>query len=107
MGFTTFPEDSTIKCNYEKYSQKLAFIYEAVLPLGIGHFYTGRYRIGIVKCIFYLVGYLLIFMVRIFSKKKEENSVTVLNISAASFLFLIIMLLWEGIDLYNFGFNKY
>ena len=106
-GYTTFPEDSIIKCNYEKLSQKLAFIYEATLPLGIGHFYAGRYRNGIVKCIFYLVGYSLIFMIRMFSKQKEENTVTVLNISAASFLFLIVMLFWEGVDLYNFGFNKY
>jgi hypothetical protein len=106
-GYTTFPEDSTIKCNYQKFFQETAFIYEAIMPIGIGHFYSGRYRFGIIKCIFYFIGYLLIFLVRLFSKPKEEYSVTVISISAASFIFLIGMLVWLGIDLYNFGFNKY
>jgi hypothetical protein len=106
-GYTSFPDDSTIKCNYQKYLQETAFLYEAIFPFGVGHFYARRYRFGIFKSIFYFIGYLLIFMVRILSKPKEEYSVTVISISAASFIFLLGMFVWTGIDLFNFGLNKY
>ena len=103
----TFPEDSPVMCNYEKYLQKTAFIYETLFTIGIGHIYAGRNSFGIAKMIIFTIGYLLICLIRFNSKDTEEYDVGIINLSAISSVFLITMIIWHIIDIYYFGFNKY
>jgi hypothetical protein len=107
QGYATYPDGNPIKCNYAKPSQEQAFFYELALPIGGGHFYSGRMSNAITKCIFFTIGIILVILIRLLSKEDEEFSVSLINISALSFIFLIIMMVWQIIDLYYFMLNYY
>ena len=72
-GFITPEEDDFYNCCYQQKSALLAFILEALLIFGIGHFYVGNNKLGIIKAIVYTILFissLIICLKRIYNKKR-------------------------------------
>lgn len=106
-GFTTYPEDSNIKCNYEEKGQLKAFLLEFFLSYGAGHFYVHNYKLAIPKLIVFAFFYCLFIALRIITKAKEENRCANLIICISAGVTFVGMLVWQIIDLVFFGKNKY
>jgi hypothetical protein len=105
--FSTFPNDSQLQCSYKLYSQKTAFLLELFLSFGAGHFYIKNYQIAIPKLLFWLVGYYLFIILRMVTKKTEENNTTALLVALIGCIFCFGMLTWQVVDCFLFGFNLY
>ena len=72
-GFTTPEEDDFYKCCYEQKSALLAFILEALLIFGVGHFYVGNIKLGIIKAIVYAIllsSSLIICLKKLYNKNR-------------------------------------
>ena len=107
LNYTTFPEDSLQMCNYVKFYQKTALIYEAVFSFGVGHYYTNNYLFAALKTTFFSIGYILMFSIRVFSKESDNYNIGIVNLSAASSCFIFAMIAWQITDVYNYAMNKY
>jgi hypothetical protein len=105
--YDTYPEDSTVMCNYKKKSQLLAFILELFVTFGAGHFYTLNLKMAIPKVLFWFLGYSLFIILRIINKKKDENNPTMLMISLWGCLTCTIMVIWQIVDIFMFALNGY
>ena len=111
-------------CSYKLHFQYKAMMLELVLPIGMGHFYCGRYLFGLLK--FHLFALLPAFMIYLFginlkdffvSKQlfpklknvKLENKMNLkdyFKIALFGFNFLIFVI-WYTIDGVLFGLNFY
>jgi len=109
--YTTFPNTSIIKCNYEKKKQQTAFFLELFVSYGSGHFYLNNVQFAIPKFLFWFIGYYLFIVLRVIFKQKEDedpNKNTFATISIVlGFIFLILMLIWQIVDLVFMGLNEY
>lgn len=106
-GYTTYPKDNTVKCNYEQKKQLKAFLLELFVCYGSGHFYIHNYKLAIPKLIVFIFFYCLFIVLRIITKAKEENKLANLIICISAGVVLVGMLTWQIIDLVYFGKNKY
>ena len=106
-GYDTYPDDSSIKCNYKKKSQIKAFLLELLLCYGAGHFYIHNYKRAIPKLIVFAFFYCLFIALRIITKAKEENKKENLIISISAGVSLVGMITWQIIDLVGFGKNQF
>jgi hypothetical protein len=105
--YDTLPEvNSTIMCSYEKKKQFIAFILE-VVGFGIGHFYTGNLGLAIPKLIMYTLACISIVVLRIFSKKTQDNNPTTLFLAFIACTVCCIIFIWHVIDVILYGLNKY
>jgi hypothetical protein len=105
--YDTFPQEgSNVMCNYEKKKQLIAFLLE-LAGFGIGHFYTGNLGIGIPKLIMYMLACIAIIVLRIFSKKTEENNPTTLFLAFIACTVCCSIVIWHVIDVILYGLNKY
>ena len=132
-GYITKEEDDEVKCCYEQKLQKYAILLE-ILPLGFGHYYSGRIINFGIKLIFQLVIilYMLIFSfccqnmnkIRKFRgydllpnnskndyiynnnlKAKIDSARMVTN--AIYICTFVIMIIWQCLDILLFGLNVY
>ena len=106
-GYTTYPYDNDIQCNYKQKSQLKAFLLELFLCYGSGHFYVHNYKLAIPKLIVFVFFYYLFIALRIITKAKEENKLANLIICIGAGVTFLGLLTWQIIDLVNFGRNKY
>ena len=132
-GFITKGEDDPIKCCYEQKLQKYAILLE-LLPLGFGHYYSGRIINFGIKLIFQsiIILYMIIFSFcgKNFNKRRKYKGYELLandnkndyfydnNLKSkidsgrlvANAIFIcsfIIMIIWQGLDIFLFGLNIY
>jgi hypothetical protein len=103
----TYPEDSVEMCNYKKKDQWIAFVLELVVSFGAGHFYTSNLTYAIPKLLYWIAGYTCFIALRVISNKKEENDPLVLMISFAGCLTCVGMIIWQVVDCFMYGLNKY
>jgi len=95
-----FSDSNFEYCNYEFKYRSYALKFEAVLPFGVGHFYTYRYLHALVK---FLIFWFLSFNKVIFKKNiRYYPFIEKMN----SILLWIFSLLYL-IDLIGFQFNYY
>jgi hypothetical protein len=105
--FATFPENNTLKCNYERKKQSVAFILETLVTYGAGHFYCENYQFAVPKMFFWILSYCLFIFLRNIIKSGEEQNTTVFIISLVACLFLTIMFAWQLADMVLYGLNIY
>ena len=105
--FASYPLDTYDMCGYPKKKQLYAFLLEFFVTFGVGHFYTGKYTIGVIKIFFWLVCYVLFFFLRVINKKKEENSTVTLVIALLGCMCCCGMLIWQLVDILMYGLNQY
>ena len=112
-GYTTPEEDEFYNCCYKQKSSLIAFILEACLFFGIGHFYVGNKKIGITKAIIY--GILLIFSLIICCRRFFRKNRYVSDSSIITRIFKIFCILacgctfiiWQMIDSVMFNIGGY
>ena len=105
--YDSFPINDTIKCNYKRKKQSVAFFLETFLSYGAGHFYAENYQFAVPKLFFWLICYCLFIFLRVVTKSNEENNTTALIISLLACLFLTGMLAWQIADIIMYGTNFY
>jgi hypothetical protein len=105
--YTTYPEESEIKCNYERKRQLKAFLLEFFLTYGAGHFYTHNYKYAIPKLCVFVFLYCLFIGLRIISKAKEENKTANLIICISAAICFVGMISWQIYDVVKYAQNKY
>ena len=93
-GFITPEEDDFYNCCYKQKSALLAFILEALLIFGIGHFYVGNIKLGIIKSIIYAI--LFISSLIICLKKIYNNKRFIFNSNVITKIFKTICILACG-----------
>ena len=134
IGYITLNDDDKVKCCYEQKLQKYALLLE-LLPFGFGHYYAGRMINFWIKFIFEVILLLSIiifgFCYQNITKKRRNKGYEVLsdgsnkndaifnntlraqidnNILISNALFYIsciLLIVWQGIDLFLFGLNIY
>ena len=84
-----------------------AFFLELFLCFGAGHFYIHNYKFAVPKFIVFAFFYCLFIALRLITKAKEENKKANLIISISAGISFVGMLMWQIIDLVNFGKNNY
>ena len=133
-GYITKEEDDSVKCCYEQKLQKYAVLLE-LLPLGFGHYYSGRTINFGIKLVFQsiIILYMIIFSFccQSFNKRKKYKGYDLINndsnkndyiynnnlkskidsgkmvTNAIYICSFIIMIIWQGLDIFLFGLNVY
>ena len=131
-GFITKDENDSVKCCYEQKLQKYAILLE-ILPLGFGHYYSGRIINFAIKLIFQsiIILYMLIFSLccQNFDKIRKYRGYDLLSndskkndyinnyrsridtgrmITVAIYICtFIIMIIWQCLVIFLFGLNVY
>ena len=104
--FDTYPEDNKNMCFYEKKKQFLAFIMESV-GFGIGHIYTENLALAIPKLMIYVFACSAIIILRIVSRKTEENNPTTLLVACIACTIGSVVIIWHIIDMILYALNSY
>ena len=131
-GFITKDENDSVKCCYEQKLQKYAILLE-ILPLGFGHYYSGRLINFAIKLTFQsiIILYMLIYSLccqnfykirkyrgyELISNDSKKNDYinnyksridTGRMITVAIYICtFIIMIIWQCLDIFLFGLNVY
>ena len=131
-GFITKDENDSIKCCYEQKLQKYAILLE-ILPLGFGHYYSGRIINFVLKLIFQsiIILYMLFYSLccQNFDKIRKYRGYELLSndskkndyinnlkskidtgrmVTVAIYICtFIIMIIWQCLDIFLFGLNVY
>ena len=131
-GFMTKDENDSIKCCYEQKLQKYAILLE-ILPLGFGHYYSGRIINFVIKLIFQsiIILYMLFYSLccQNFDKIRKYRGYELLSndskkndyinnlkskidtgrmVTVAIYICtFIIMIIWQCLDIFLFGLNVY
>jgi len=58
--YANAPKLSKKTCSYKRKSQKTAFLLEFFIPFGAGHFYVGKWLLGVMKLLFTLVAIIIV-----------------------------------------------
>ena len=107
MYTPTHPYDNQEYCTYKRKKQWLAFVLEAVVAFGAGHFYTENYERAIPKLIFWLIGWFLFITMRVISVKREKRDEVALIFAMLSCVMTIGMIVWYAVDVIMIGLNRY
>ena len=105
--YATHPYDNQEYCTYKRKKQWLAFVLEAVVAFGAGHFYTENYERAIPKLIFWLIGWFLFITMRVISVKREKIDEVALIFAMLSCVMTIGMIVWYAVDVIMIGLNRY
>ena len=134
-GYITQNEDDEVKCCYEQKLQKYAILLE-LLPLGFGHYYSGRLINFGIKLTFEIIFILCVIIFGLccqtISRKRRLGGYEVLSngkqnrndflfdnpnrmqistnqlITNAVFLVSVLgLIIWQALDLFLFGLNVY
>lgn len=105
--YTTYPEDSEVKCNYERKRQIKALLLELLVTYGAGHFYMENYKYAIPKLIVFIFLYYLFIVLRVVSKAREENKTVNLSISISAIVCFLGMIAWQIVDVIKFAKDDY
>ena len=134
-GYLTQNENDETKCCYKQKSQKYAILLE-LLPLGFGHYYSGRYLNFGIKLTFQIILLLCVLVLGVccqaISRKKRFRGYELLStgkhnkndflfdypnrmqintdkliINAVALISLVLLIFWQCLDLLLFGLNIY
>ena len=110
-GYANLDNYSTREyCTYEQKKQLTAFLLELFLGMGIGHLYCIRIWKGILKMILGLLPCVLICVVNMkhLSFKMDPSSTPGTRIILYTMILsCCVYVVWEIVDIFMFGFNKY
>jgi hypothetical protein len=104
LGWANLNRDITYYCDYQQKSQKISFLLELFFPIGIGHFYSGRFLLGFAKLVVICGTVLLDFMVKGIDNAKSRQKNNLIMFVYTLYLFILI---WQVFDLVMIGLNKY
>jgi hypothetical protein len=104
-------ENINIFCNYKKKRQLTAILLEIIIPIGFGHFYSGRVLCGLLKLLIFSILSLYAFKV-LYSGLPNIAVLKTASFEQISHYLLAIMIIlgiviWHFFDLYMFFTNKY
>jgi len=103
---TTFPIDNIEKCNYIRKSKLTAFLLEAFITWGAGHFYLHNFDYAIPKVLFWAILYIFVILFKAISvddeEKNKSNPIRIMLLVFGS-VFLCGMILWYIVDLILIG----
>jgi hypothetical protein len=108
-GYTTFPLESRDVCNYEKSTQKRAFLYELFFIVG-GNFYAARNTHAALKLVAFIFGIYIICLMPIslkFISQKLESECVVISVACFYYFCALGLAFWFVYDLVQFGMNNY
>jgi len=105
--YETFPLDNPEKCNYKKKSKVKALLLELFITYGSGHFYTENYKLAIPKFLFWVFTYYAFIVLKAIHKGNENNKRFEKILKFCAIITLILMVIWQMIDLFLFGLNIY
>jgi hypothetical protein len=91
---------ATLYCTYERKKQLISFLLEFFLPFGVGHFYSGRPLMGILKLLAMLSPCLFVSFLLCC---KESGSIISILVTGIGCLYGI----WQLIDIILFSINIY
>jgi hypothetical protein len=97
-------------CNYEQKKQLVAFLLEMFVSMGVGHFYTGRVLMGIIKLLVLLgpvMFGILMCCSSIIKSSSDTSSCAGLFFMVGSCACVCAALVWQLVDLIMFGINNY
>jgi TM2 domain-containing membrane protein YozV len=106
QGYANFIKDGAgngLYCQYSQKKQSVAFILELFFPLGVGHFYSGRVLLGIIKLILLIAPCFLCCSSFFCNPEKDEKGIFGFLIMGISVLYV----LWQFIDLIILLCNGY
>lgn len=113
-GYVTQIRDKIAKndiyCSYKQKSQLIAFLLEAVLPFGVGHFYCERIMFGLSKmAIFFLplISVISAFGGMICTDKCLQTGKSTVGFIAMFTVFITMSIVWWIADIITFGLNYY
>ena len=111
--FTTPKEDEFYSCCYKQKSSLIAFILEACLIFGIGHFYVGNKKLGMIKAIVYGILFLFSLAIccgRFCRKNKYVSDSSIITKILKIFCILACgctFVIWQMIDSVMFNIRGY
>jgi TM2 domain-containing membrane protein YozV len=107
---TTSDEIQKTYCTYKRKEQLTAFLLEMFLPLGAGHFYSGRILSGILKLILFLapIVVFIFFCVGVSISKTDDEAtcVGICTIFSNCALFCAVIT-WQMADIVLYAINLY
>ena len=115
-GFANFRLASTnptnnLPCQYTQKKQLVAFLLEFFFPFGVGHFYSQRTVIGILKLLFIVATpclFCCLLCCGLFSMDSLSSQKVFSTLSATlGLIYTIGLFAWVIVDLVFFGLNKY
>lgn len=109
-GYATYPPNSKEVCNYEKFNQKTAFLYELFFGFGAGNFYSGRNTHAALKLVSFIFGIYIICLFPITAKfisQKLDSECVVITVSCFYYFCSLGLAFWFVYDLVQFGMNNY
>ena len=93
-------------CNYQLKDQLLAFLLEAFLVFGVGHFYTHRILYGLIKCVIFISIILLdLLLKRIFVSKKSNTTSNI--VCLISYFLYFVLISFHLYDIMLFAVNRH
>jgi hypothetical protein len=104
-GYTTLKNSPTnIQCDYKKKERIIAVLLEFFFPIGIGHFYVGKYFTGLLKLSLFVIILLSISTGICFSYYSKNSVIAPFFILCLSTLIFVI---WYLVDIVKFSFGYY
>jgi len=105
--FANVPKVSKDTCSYKRKSQLTAFLLEFFLPFGVGHFYVGKWWLGLIKMICTLFAMITIYSFLICCLSCVQNQK-----SYAAYMFFyyfvpILASVWWLVDIILFGIDYF
>ena len=111
-GYTTPKEDKIYQCCYEQKSAKTAFLLEAFLGFGAGHFYVGD-NVSYIKALIYFILF-VVFIITIFrvcfrKDKFQTGGNFYLRILRSACLIICgcTFIIWQMVDSVMFSLRGY
>ena len=106
-SYETFPENSTLKCLYEKKLTSTSFFLEFFIPIGVGHLYLKRYEFGLFKIFFAIISCGFLYVYYTVSYKNPAAETTRLVITLNTFIVFPLYLIWHIVDIILFAISGY
>jgi len=105
--YANAPKLSKKTCSYKRKSQKTAFLLEFFIPFGAGHFYVGKWWLGLIKMICTLFAMITIYSFLICCLSCVQNQK-----SYAAYMFFyyfvpILASVWWLVDIILFGIDYF
>lgn len=105
-------KDDHINCNYKQTSRTKAFIIELIFGFGLGHFYSGRTGVGLLKFFCYsLFCSCCCTSLYLFRKIREESEAEdhpyVSLLFILSVIFKVSLVIWQIVDSFLFLIGYY
>jgi hypothetical protein len=104
-GYAPNPRGEDVQCSYLLKEQYIFFLLEILIPIGVGHLYTGRILYGLIKAI-YVIGVIIIgCFIKTPSKAATTTSRRVFQF--LTYILYLSVLFWQVFDISMIGLNRF